>query len=503
MAAEDKDVSAPWASQPGWDAILEAVRDQLPSIDSDSSLSDCGEEEPFIFQRSQTLLIPDLSEELAEDPASGNDLGTWVTEAEGIPPEDLVPVGVVSEPGGRRTARTEDSASRGERDPSQLEGCGEVGSFLRVSDEIPRCMVPAGDPESVSFNTKRPQASPWGLQGEATLPYQEEDLKTKPLGATSRDPERLRALRRERRRMIEKDILQKVTWEAREPACGDQAVESDPRPEAPPKEPRDAGPVLSLQQLEDWDLDYLLQSLAAREENQGNRALRATRWAADRSQGGDRTVPSAQDELMERLALLCATQSRAVASVQKVPTDTPQDAEEQEARSRCASVKPDFWAEQGSQLKGREPPTIFIDLRQTEPSDHQASESFSPRPSSSDSEEEEEEEEPVALGDQQGPGEQPPHGSQRRRDCTGKSQLLQQLRAFRKGLAQPGLPASRGPGSQKDQASADAAGPGISGLRGSVCSSDSQEQVPEPRALLGQGRPGPQPLLWANRRYLR
>ncbi|XP_006140788.1 uncharacterized protein C16orf71 homolog isoform X4 [Tupaia chinensis] len=465
MAAEDKDVSAPWASQPGWDAILEAVRDQLPSIDSDSSLSDCGEEEPFIFQRSQTLLIPDLSEELAEDPASGNDLGTWVTEAEGIPPEqDLVPVGVVSEPGGRRTARTEDSASRGERDPSQLEGCGE---------------------------------------GEATLPYQEEDLKTKPLGATSRDPERLRALRRERRRMIEKDILQKVTWEAREPACGDQAVESDPRPEAPPKEPRDAGPVLSLQQLEDWDLDYLLQSLAAREENQGNRALRATRWAADRSQGGDRTVPSAQDELMERLALLCATQSRAVASVQKVPTDTPQDAEEQEARSRCASVKPDFWAEQGSQLKGREPPTIFIDLRQTEPSDHQASESFSPRPSSSDSEEEEEEEEPVALGDQQGPGEQPPHGSQRRRDCTGKSQLLQQLRAFRKGLAQPGLPASRGPGSQKDQASADAAGPGISGLRGSVCSSDSQEQVPEPRALLGQGRPGPQPLLWANRRYLR
>ncbi|KAG8506471.1 putative protein C16orf71 [Galemys pyrenaicus] len=51
-----------------WAAILEAVREQLPSLDSDSSLSDFGDEEPFIFQRNQTALIPDLSEELAEDP---------------------------------------------------------------------------------------------------------------------------------------------------------------------------------------------------------------------------------------------------------------------------------------------------------------------------------------------------------------------------------------------------------------------------------------------------
>lgn len=43
MASQDKDVGpslpSPWASQMGpWDAMLEAVRDQLPSLDSDSSL---------------------------------------------------------------------------------------------------------------------------------------------------------------------------------------------------------------------------------------------------------------------------------------------------------------------------------------------------------------------------------------------------------------------------------------------------------------------------------
>lgn len=43
--------------------------------------SDREDEELFIFQRNQTALIPDLSEELADDPA-----GAWVTSS-GCPPE--------------------------------------------------------------------------------------------------------------------------------------------------------------------------------------------------------------------------------------------------------------------------------------------------------------------------------------------------------------------------------------------------------------------------------
>ncbi|XP_053527744.1 dynein axonemal assembly factor 8 isoform X7 [Artibeus jamaicensis] len=292
MASQDKDVGpslpSPWASQMGpWEAILEAAREQLPSLDSDSSSSDCEEEELFIFQRNQTTLIPDLSEELAEEPDRG-----WVPPADRAPPE----------------------------------------------------------------------------------------------------------------------------------------------------------------QLEESDLDHVLQSLAGREDDQGDVAPGTVWWAAGRLQGRDHAEPSAQDRLMEQLTLLCATKSRAW----KVPADMLEDTEQLEARSRCASTQPGFQAglSQRRQLGSpAEPPTVFIDLRPTEPSDQGPLESPSPSPSSSSSDSEEAgEEETAARRDRQGPAGP--------RDCTGKSQLLQQLRAFRKGMAQPQLPASKRLTSQKAQAPEDTAGSG-------------------------------------------
>ncbi|XP_061065398.1 dynein axonemal assembly factor 8 isoform X2 [Eubalaena glacialis] len=291
MASHDKDVG-PLLPNP-WDAILEAVKEQLPSLDSDSSSSNCEEEELIIFQRNQTALIPDLSEELAEDPD-----GAWVTSS-GSPPE----------------------------------------------------------------------------------------------------------------------------------------------------------------QLEEWDLDQVLQSLTGREEDPGDGASGAAWWAADRLQGRDHAKPSTQDRLMEQLTLLCATQSRAFSSAWRVPSDTPQDIKPQEAGSRCASKELGFQAlAMDTRLRSpAEPPTVFIDLRPTKPSDQGPSESSSSSSSShsscsssSSDSEEEGEEETAAQRDQQGPA--------RLWDCTGKSQLLQQLRAFRKALAQPKLPAGEGPGSQKAQAPGDTAG---------------------------------------------
>uniref|UniRef100_A0A8C6EPY5 Dynein axonemal assembly factor 8 n=1 Tax=Marmota marmota marmota TaxID=9994 RepID=A0A8C6EPY5_MARMA len=147
--------------------------------------------------------------------------------------------------------------------------------------------------------------------------------------------------------------------------------------------------------------------------------------------------------LLEQLALLCAVQSGAPAPARKLPADTPQDTEEQEARSRCASTKPGFQAEpcqklaDGMRLR-MEPPTIFMDLRPAEspePSDHQSSGSSSH--SSSDSEEDESEREALKA----------PHSPAQ--SCTCKSQLLQQLRAFRKGIALPQVPARKRPGGQK------------------------------------------------------
>ncbi|XP_045398452.1 dynein axonemal assembly factor 8 isoform X3 [Lemur catta] len=481
MASKDKNVApshgSAWTSQAGpWDAILQAVKDQLPSLDSDSSLSDCGEEELFIFQRNQTTLIPDLSEELAEDPAEGDASRTWVTVAVGSPPEVcgaqkrpvVVPVEFAAELGSGWNARTKDSASREGRGlGGPFESSGEICSLLRMAEETPKWQE--GNLGNMSFHTRGSQSPRWGLQGEATLSLHEGEPKAEPMSATSQGAADRRALRQERRKLIEKDILHKVPWGAQDPACSShsgmrelpcQAAQSARSPATPPEEPRAGPPVLSLQQLEEWDLDYILQSLAGQEDNQENHAPGTTWLAADCCQVQDHSMPNAQDRLMEQLALQCATQPRASASASawNLPADTPQDTKEQEAGSRSASRKPGAQAKQGQKpaegtRRSTEPPTIFIDLRQIEPPAHHFLESSS----SSSSDSEEEAEEPAALGDQHGPAEWAAPSSQGPWNCTGKSQLLQQLRAFRKGTAQPQLPASEGPSGQRAQAWADSA----------------------------------------------
>ncbi|XP_036885730.1 dynein axonemal-associated protein 1 isoform X2 [Sturnira hondurensis] len=459
MASQDKDVGpslpSPWASQMGpWEAILEAAREQLPSLDSDSSSSDCEEEELFIFQRNQTTLIPDLSEELAEEPD-----GAWVPPADRAPPELFaVPMEFSPEPRGEWNARTTEG-----RDPGQpVESSGESSSFLRMPEKTPTWQE--GDLGGMSFNNKGSLSPPWGPQGEATPCLPEGDLRMDPNAASwvreGSDCGTQRALRRERRKMIERDLLHKVTWGAQGPACNDhsqvketpcEAAVAGPRPETPPQGPQEGPPVLSLQQLEESDLDHILQSLAGREDDQGDLAPETVWWAAAHLQSRTgHAEPSAQDRLMEQLTLLCATESRAW----KMPADMLEDTEQLEAISRCALTQPGFQAglSQRRQLRSpAEPPTVFIDLRPTEPSDQGPLESPSPSSSSSSSDSEEAgEEETAARRDRQGPAGL--------RDCTGKSQLLQQLRAFRKGMAQPQLSASKRPTSQKAQAPEEKAG---------------------------------------------
>ncbi|TEA31895.1 hypothetical protein DBR06_SOUSAS8310138 [Sousa chinensis] len=545
MASHDKDVG-PLLPNP-WDAILEAVKEQLPSLDSDSSSSNCEEEELFIFQRNQTALIPDLSEELAEDPD-----GAWVTSS-GSPPEPaVVPVESAGEPREEWNAgpQAQESVSLEGRAPGRpLQSGDESSSLLRIPVETPTWQDDDGD---TAFNTSTSQSPCQGPQGEATLSSQEAGLQTEPPGAASwaqegSDSANRRALRRERRKMIEKDILHKVTWDAQDPACQDlSGVKEIPcdAAETLPEGPQRGPPLLSLQQLEEWDLDQVLQSLTGREEL-GDGASGAAWWAADRLQGQGLTLnagaqwdrsenvdytvnrtspllpglthssllkktaplallswrgrhksyhakPSTQDRLMEQLTLLCAMQSRAFSSAWRVPSDMPQDIKPQEAGSRCASRELGFQAlAMDTQLRSPAgPPTVFIDLRPTKPSDHGPSESCSSSSSSSShsscssssSDSEEGEEETAAQRDQQGPA--------RLRDCTGKSRLLQQLRAFRKASAQPKLPAGKGPRSQKAQAPGDTDGSSPGGKQHVTLWAQARPPGGSPRALgdpLGPG----------------
>ncbi|XP_076998040.1 dynein axonemal assembly factor 8 isoform X2 [Tamandua tetradactyla] len=477
MASKDKDEvagqSSLWISPQGpWDAIFEAVRGQLPSLDSDSSSSDSEDEESdsedgelFIFQREESALVPDLSELLGEEPAQDPAAPESWSGAYGGPPREpvLVPVEFTAELGSKWKARAEDSAFlEGGDSPGPLQSCAETSS-LRLLEETPRGQE--GNLESVPCNTKEPQSAPWGLQGGAAVPAWEAHLKMEAAGTTLApqqgwDSANLSALRRERRKMIEKDILRKVTRDAPDAASGGcfQVQEpAGPSPDVPLEHPREGPPVLSLQQLEEWDLDYILQGLTAPGEEQGDGAPAAPWWTAHRPQGPGLTAPGAQDRLMEQLSLLSAAQARVPSSARKVPADGPQDAKDPEAGSRCTSAKPGWGLAGALRLQGpAEPPTVFIDLRQTEPPAQWSSESSTCSSSDSKEEEEEEEEEEekgkemlVVSGSQQGPVERACPSSQHRRDRTGKSQLLQQLRAFRKASAQPQLSVGLGPGCPK------------------------------------------------------
>lgn len=149
----------------------------------------------------------------------------------------------------------EDSAAGKGRGPSPpFASHGEISCLPRTATETPIRLE--GDLGSKSLNTKGSQSPLWAPQGEATLPLQEGGRETEPPSTAPPDPASRRALRRARRKMIEEDILQKVTRDTQDPACSDQswakgapcqAAKSGPQPQVPPAGAQQGPLVLSLQ----------------------------------------------------------------------------------------------------------------------------------------------------------------------------------------------------------------------------------------------------------------
>lgn len=172
------------------------------------------------------------------------------------PQPAVAPAGFAAEPWSAWDARATGAAPLEGGDPAgPSESCGEVSSLLRRPEDPPTGQE--GDLGAMSFNTQSP---PWRPQGEATLCPWEGDPKTEPTIAAaqahpSSDSESRRALQRERRKMIEKDILHKVPWHPGDPACRGrspvempwEAAASGPRPEMPPEAPQEGPLALSLQ----------------------------------------------------------------------------------------------------------------------------------------------------------------------------------------------------------------------------------------------------------------
>uniref|UniRef100_A0A5F8H3K0 Dynein axonemal assembly factor 8 n=1 Tax=Monodelphis domestica TaxID=13616 RepID=A0A5F8H3K0_MONDO len=422
-----------------WGSILASVKEQLPSFESDSSSSDSEDGELFIFQRDEENLIPDLTEELADDP-------------------DIQFLESVTNTEKNWNERIKDSAIFEGKDASE---------FLVVRPAFE-------DTEEISSES---------------------------------DSTSIKVIRKERRKMIEKNILHKEIKMSplenlnRRQFIKPEIHESSESVGIEEKMPaKHEGLTLQyLEKLEEWDLDKILQNLEA-QKGQGKRKTGATYWKVPSSFKGRGSLTSnSQEKLMEQLVALCAKQSQNTLPIpREKPSDKllyPMEDQIQSRSSWCRSpLTPGQSQDMAKDTKLKwpvEPPTVFIDLRQPEPkksvllplSDYRF-QNQEDELSSSDSSTENEEETPD-VRDEKGSRKRM---SQRKRDQTGKSYLLQQLRAFQRETAEARGPetkvtAQQGHGAQNPETSEDVAMLGIGKKQPKTSLGGSKRlPLPDPKA---------------------
>ncbi|XP_034276340.1 dynein axonemal assembly factor 8 isoform X2 [Pantherophis guttatus] len=391
-----------------WGSLLSAVRDQIPSMDSDVSLDDSDEDgELFLFQRDQSNLIPDLTEELEDFPQEESYLQesfSFMRHPQEIWSEDL-----------------RSSAFQNERvHPS--ESRGDLLLDLRSQNEE----EPRQDAiSSLEFSINEQQLAE-GISSVITGKVWDGSQE-------------------ERRQLIETKILSKAPLRPL-PDSGYPEPQNKNNEERPAEVKKEEAIVSAehpqeltlfrFKDIEKWDLDKVLQKL--------EKQSKATSWPGEvesPSLSHEHYKAVTQSKLMAKLEELSRKQSKAFFSPwQKRPPKSPSlDKCQGDARdiSVPAPRKKDLsWIP--AALCIPEPPTVYIDLRDTvsQKSESSADETQSLSDSSSD---DEEDIKGTTQNKEEGRMAELSLASRYSKNCTGKCSLLQQLRNFRKQMSQ--LPA--------------------------------------------------------------
>ncbi|XP_017923172.2 uncharacterized protein C16orf71 homolog [Manacus vitellinus] len=383
-----------------WGSILAAVKDQLPSLDSESSTSDCeSDEELFIFQRELPNLIPDLSEELMMFSLEDSNV-QQIQETERQPWEiwngDLESFGFQEETDGTQIFAKEDVQMIKD----------ETCNLARQTEEMPN-QKGAVLEESLADSTDHLEEKELGRRQAKDTALSVEGLYSK----------------KERKKLIKTKILSKTILEpspghpeqdVKPPSCGiNNSLERIAKGETSSDEHLGEVTHLSLQNIEKWDLDKNLEEL---EQQRDNTHAEVAFFSADCE------TFRRNCELLKELEELCARQSRTVSPLCRwLPAKPYSFQEEQDNKdvalpSSCLSS-----LRRNIRLQSLpEPATVYLDLRDDEP---QNSVTFLEEEQSSSDSSTEEEEETVTIKDE---------AESRMRNCSGKSLLLQQLRAARK-----------------------------------------------------------------------
>uniref|UniRef100_A0A452H2F8 Dynein axonemal assembly factor 8 n=1 Tax=Gopherus agassizii TaxID=38772 RepID=A0A452H2F8_9SAUR len=418
-----------------WGAILSAVKDQIPSLDSDTSASDCDEDgELFIFQRDLPNLIPDLSEELT-DLSPGDPDMQQILESVGHSRETW-------------NGDVESSVLRKEMD---------------VTQAVRRENVPLVRDQTLAFANLTEETS--SQQRAVLADSTDQTVRGKELGKekdretegfwinkvlSMKEPYFVDANNsQERRKMIETKILSKVTLEAPSGDGGnselktkspldtisdnlERITQAENEQGATSAEHPQGLMLFSLQDIEKWDLDKILEDLKEQKDSRTH-----SEEPALPSKDHKALIARSQSRLMEKLEELCAKQSKALSPRHRKPLATLAHFQEHQGDQKKVVFPPPPWSCQSMDMSElqctAEPPTVYIDLRDAKP--HKSVLPSIENQSLNDSSTENEED--TTVKDEQKTQERMQDSSQGPRDCTGKSLLLQQLRNFRKEASQP------------------------------------------------------------------
>ncbi|XP_048817901.1 dynein axonemal assembly factor 8 isoform X4 [Lagopus muta] len=411
-----------------WGDILAAVKDQLPSLDSDTSTSDCESDgELFIFQREQPNLIPDLSDELLEFSLEDSDMQkTQEKKWNG----DLKSLGHREQTDGAQVISKE-----------YVQVIKDEASNLSShTEEIPSQMEAVLE-ESLADSTD-------GLEEEEPGRQQAREKGNSCLN-TSLLLEEL-CSKKERRKLIETKILSKIFLEPspghaelnnNPPSCGmSRSLERSAKEETSAAGHLQELTHLSLQNTENWDLDKTSAELKQQKNTHNTHAeiaFSSTDYETFRGRS--------EKQLMEQLEELCDRQSRTLSSRCRWPSAKISIQEEQENKKDVAflSSSPSSLRMDAVRLQCLpEPLTVYIDLRDAEP---QKLVTF-PDEKQSAGDSSTDEDETVTVMDQE--------ERKIRKNWSGKCQLLQQLRRARKEasevLHKASAPAGRLKGTKQD-----------------------------------------------------
>ncbi|KAJ7305744.1 hypothetical protein JRQ81_010110 [Phrynocephalus forsythii] len=420
MASEDQlKEKDPLVAPFQWGSILSAVKDQIPTLGSDASESDGDEDEKelFIFQRDESNLIPDLTEELKDSSPEE----TYLQKTFAFmrhPTENW----------------NEDQEGPGKSELAM--GLDQDGFDFPTEEQSSRQAVSPSEPP---ITEKKPG------EGISGIPAREEDVKKDKvsLGSSSdMSPSVqmssfpiLSMSAKERRQLIETQILYKATLQPppegtghAEPQNTNNNAERIAKREkevvtVPAERPQELT-LLGFKDIEKWDLDTVLQYL--------ERPCGDAHWSTEMGfpsvdHETRRTLSHAR--LMGKLEVFSLQQSGVLLSQQKKYLAKHPEFSKCQGDGKgvpIQSLTPVEWQ------WVPEPPTVYMDLRET--TSQKPAFPWDEKQSSSDSSSDDE-------GDLEATDPEDMKGKskalfQASRSCTGKSFLLQQLRHFRGKTAQ-------------------------------------------------------------------